>query len=200
MPRTEKQNKEIREKARTAILTSALKLFSRKGYHGTTMNDIAAEAKISKGLTYNYFESKQQIAEAIIDSLREIGSLVENELKKSDDPYEQLKILIISTFDFLSQNEEYWRMYITFTLQQDIYEMTKTRASKFFEFLWLEIEKIFKRIGFKNYAIESRIFGAELDGICLHYFMNKENYPLKKVTQFMVTKYSKKNLDLLKNQ
>lgn len=45
----------------TRILTAAVTCFARAGYHGTTMDDIAAEAGIAKGSTYLYFLSKEAL-------------------------------------------------------------------------------------------------------------------------------------------
>ncbi len=57
---TERRERE-REARRTAILVSAKDLFSRKGFHSTTIDDIAEKAEIGKGTVYNYFASKQEI-------------------------------------------------------------------------------------------------------------------------------------------
>ncbi|NIS38573.1 helix-turn-helix transcriptional regulator, partial [Candidatus Saccharibacteria bacterium] len=65
-PRTEEQLSAIREKTRASILESALELFATKGFHGTSIGEIAKKAEISKGLAYHYFDSKQDILEAVI--------------------------------------------------------------------------------------------------------------------------------------
>ena len=44
----------------------ALEHFANEGYHATTINHIAKHAGISKGLMYNYFESKEALLKAII--------------------------------------------------------------------------------------------------------------------------------------
>lgn len=49
------------ESTRKHILECALHLFAAKGYEGTTMRDIAAEAGCSLGLTYRYFASKEEL-------------------------------------------------------------------------------------------------------------------------------------------
>jgi AcrR family transcriptional regulator len=51
------------------ILTAALTCFSRKGYHQTTMDDIVAEAGLSKGGLYWHFESKKELFLALFDQL-----------------------------------------------------------------------------------------------------------------------------------
>ncbi|WP_374721430.1 TetR/AcrR family transcriptional regulator [Peribacillus tepidiphilus] len=43
------------------ILETALKLFSEKGYHSTSMQDIATECQIAKGSLYTYFQSKDEL-------------------------------------------------------------------------------------------------------------------------------------------
>jgi len=49
------------EEKRTAISEAAIKMFARKGYHGTRIADIAREASVSYGLVYHYFKSKEEI-------------------------------------------------------------------------------------------------------------------------------------------
>jgi len=55
----------IAEQARAArrdqIITAALACFARSGYHATTMADVAAQAGLSKGTPYLYFESKEAL-------------------------------------------------------------------------------------------------------------------------------------------
>ena len=46
---------------RQRILDTALSLFATKGYEKTTMREIAAEAGCSLGLTYRYFNSKEEL-------------------------------------------------------------------------------------------------------------------------------------------
>jgi AcrR family transcriptional regulator len=43
-PRTKEQSAAAREAAREAILGAALRVFTRRGYYGTTMADVAKEA------------------------------------------------------------------------------------------------------------------------------------------------------------
>jgi AcrR family transcriptional regulator len=47
------------EERRAGILDAALAVFSERGYHPSSIDDIAREAGISKALIYEHFESKQ---------------------------------------------------------------------------------------------------------------------------------------------
>jgi AcrR family transcriptional regulator len=52
---------------REDILKASLHLFAERGFHGTSMRDIAREANITEGLIYHYFASKRDLFSAIID-------------------------------------------------------------------------------------------------------------------------------------
>jgi AcrR family transcriptional regulator len=51
----------VPEMRRTQIVETAVRLFSESGYHDTTIDDIAREADISKGLVYKYFKDKNDV-------------------------------------------------------------------------------------------------------------------------------------------
>jgi AcrR family transcriptional regulator len=50
-----------REEKANQILQAALKVLSKKGYESTTINDIADEAKMSRGLLHYYFKDKEDL-------------------------------------------------------------------------------------------------------------------------------------------
>ncbi len=64
------------EDRRRQILRAAITCFARRGFHHTTMNDISAEAQISVGLIYRYFDSKDAVitfmASEHLDDLRRV--------------------------------------------------------------------------------------------------------------------------------
>jgi AcrR family transcriptional regulator len=60
-PGQRKRSAAVREAARESILGAALRVFTRRGYHGTTMADVAREAHASYGLAYYYFRSKDAL-------------------------------------------------------------------------------------------------------------------------------------------
>jgi TetR/AcrR family transcriptional regulator, repressor of fatR-cypB operon len=53
------------------ILHAARELFSQKGFHETTLEQVAHYAQFGKGTIYNYFRSKEELLYAIIDQLVE---------------------------------------------------------------------------------------------------------------------------------
>ncbi len=198
MPRSKEQFREMREKTRKVILENALKLFSIKGYHGTSISDIAKAAGISKGLAYNYFESKQKLVEALFEQMLQIGQEFEEILDSSVDPYKKIEILIEFSFKYIEENEEFWRLYISFVLQPEIIEQGKKVSNEFNSGILKKFEKILKQAGLKNPAIEARILGALFDGVGLDYFIDKSNFPLQKIKKLILKRYSKQGIEKLK--
>jgi AcrR family transcriptional regulator len=59
-----------RERA-ASILTAAAAVFARQGYAATTVDQIAAEAGVSKLIVYRHFNSKRELYLAILDQVRD---------------------------------------------------------------------------------------------------------------------------------
>ncbi len=60
---------QLAQARRTQILDAAAKVFATKGFHPTTIRDIAKEAGIAEGTIYNYFENKTALLFGILDLL-----------------------------------------------------------------------------------------------------------------------------------
>ena len=61
---------EIAEERKRQILEAAEVCFARRGFHGATMPEICAEAKLSPGTVYRYFRSKDDLIEALVEQDR----------------------------------------------------------------------------------------------------------------------------------
>lgn len=70
-----KVTEEYRNIVRDKILQSAAALFSRNGYHTTSMDDIVKESGLSKGAIYGYFKSKDDLFLALSD--KQIESMID---------------------------------------------------------------------------------------------------------------------------
>lgn len=81
--------------SRQEILRTAARLFHRRGYDATSMNDVAAALKFSKGGLYHHFQSKDEILFSLMEQAMKITQerVVEPVLKVSD-PERRLRELI----------------------------------------------------------------------------------------------------------
>lgn len=194
MPRTEEQYKAMREKSRNLILQTALKLFAKKGYQGTSVADIAKEAGISKGLAYNYFKSKKELIEAVIGLLSvEVAEMFVG-MEKITDPYEKIQLVIEETIKTIVDRTDFWVLYFGLTIQKEVLEISQDIMGNMIEEMIKILEMIFREIGIEKPAEEARIFGAILDGVGLHFMYETEIYPLEQVKNQLLSRYSKEGL------
>ena len=96
---------------REDILQASLHLFAEKGFHGTSMRDIARSANITEGLIYHYFESKRDLFHAIIEEHSFLPLLrTLPDLAGQLDLRGLLLVLARGFFDVLSRNTELTRV------------------------------------------------------------------------------------------
>jgi len=78
------------------LITAAVTTMAAKGYHGTSVRDIAAAAGVAVGSLYNYFGSKQDLLALILN--RGLDTLVEATeaalLAAGDDPADRLRAIV----------------------------------------------------------------------------------------------------------
>jgi AcrR family transcriptional regulator len=104
------------ERNKLKIERAALQLFTRKGFHGTTVREIAKKAGISMGKLYIYYDTKEDIFIGLANTLgRKMEALRQKELiplMASLDP-DSLRALAKAIGRVVSENLDYWRlMYI----------------------------------------------------------------------------------------
>jgi AcrR family transcriptional regulator len=81
--------------SRQEILRTAARLFQQRGYDATSMNDVAAALKLSKGGLYHHFQSKDEILFEIMNHAMEITQeRVLNPVREIADAEERLRALI----------------------------------------------------------------------------------------------------------
>ncbi len=75
-----------KETRRQQLLDAAIKVFARKGYVETSIDDIITEAEVARGTFYLYFPGKKEIFLAIIDHYFELLTDLVNRLMDEEWP------------------------------------------------------------------------------------------------------------------
>lgn len=98
------KNKDLVERRRKQIVLAAIKLFSRNGFHKTTLKELAEETGLSYGNIYDYVGSKEDIFFLIHDFLA--GSAMEilnRSIEEIQDPIEKLRRMVRGEFNLMDQ-------------------------------------------------------------------------------------------------
>lgn len=181
MPRSEKQYQQIREEKRGLILNTALELFAEQGFYATSIDQIAKKAGISKGLTYNYFESKKEI----LDEILKTGfNAIYSHFDVNNDgvlTYEEFEFFIRKSFGIMTENRSFWKLYFSLMMQPVVTETYKNDYSeKSFDLLNILI-RFLTDLGSTDpqkdlIIISSLLKGAYLIMVTSPEFTNEEKY------------------------
>lgn len=89
------------------ILTAALELFVRRGYHNVSVHDVQRRAGVSIGSIYNHFGGKEGIARALYAHLLdELGELVEEVMESGQGLAGRSRRLIGLLFEFTESRRD----------------------------------------------------------------------------------------------
>jgi len=100
-------------KAKERILEAAMEVFSHKGFHPATMDEIAEKAGVGKGTLYRYFETKEKLfAELVRLRLEELGATAGSVIDGRDDVLTMISKCIRMYFEFFDRNQRLYRLII----------------------------------------------------------------------------------------
>jgi len=187
-PRSKKQIESIKSSRKNQILETALRLFAINGFHNTSIDQIAQEAGISKGLVYNYFKSKEDLLQEVFEKSFQGFDQFE-EMASSDNPKEVLRQVLDLFFSLLQEKTETYLLVGELSLRaHDFPFALQYVEEKYKQYLQL-LSILFKNDGIKNATDEAYLLMATLDGICTQYLVLKEKYPLDKYKTILISKY-----------
>lgn len=98
---------------RAAILKQAVKIFAAKGFHNTTMAEIARASGFAVGSIYLLFESKEQLyTEMLNEKLNTMYSGIRKMAAKEVEIDKKIEMMVISQFHFVEKNAEFCSIFI----------------------------------------------------------------------------------------
>lgn len=90
----------IRARNEAKILKAAVELFSRKGYDGTRIAEIAEASELPKANVYYYFATKEEIYTRLIESVLEGWDKALEHIRPESEPREALTAYIVAKLDY----------------------------------------------------------------------------------------------------
>ncbi|MCF8297539.1 MAG: TetR/AcrR family transcriptional regulator [Saprospiraceae bacterium] len=191
MPKTEEQFEEIRRDRRELIMNTALKLFADNGYFHVSISQIADEAKISKGLLYNYFDSKEDLLKATL--YKGVEDITENFDPNHDGVLEHDELIgyINTVCEILKSNLDFWRLFFYVVRQPRIMELIEPRIQELGKTMIHMLYNYFEKRGYKDPGVETHFFTSIMKGVGIMFLNDPENYPIKEVKEKLLKMYDK---------
>jgi len=111
------------------ICDAALKLFTRKGFHNTTVREIAEASGLGIGTLYAYIKTKEDILYLIYDRIfTQFRERMLAALQGIDDPTAQLQVALGTTFRIYHEYQD-----LVLLLYQESHVLGKTARQSLFE-------------------------------------------------------------------
>ena len=167
-------------------METALELFAENGFHATSMSQIAKKAGISKGLTYNYFESKKEILDELIQ--HGFNTIYENlDLNKDGIvTRDEFIYFIRHNFSLVRENLEHWKLFFSLMLQPKIAESFtkeyKTKGEPFFSMMY----EFIKSQGSKDPEGDMMAISAMIEGAFLYCVAAPDLFPMDKMEEKVI--------------
>jgi AcrR family transcriptional regulator len=164
------------------ILKAARDLFIRRGYHETTLDDIAALAGFGKGTIYNYFTSKEELFYGIIDQAANEGfDFITSALAVPGTAREKMTAYARAIIIHAHENADLFRL-IFLELHRSGTPEYKTKLRHFqdrgreiLELVERSVEEDIQKGTIKSFNAHElvSIFDSTLRGYCLNFIENE---------------------------
>jgi len=120
---------------RERILSAAVRVFARSGFHATRVSEVAKAAGVADGTIYLYFRSKDELLVSLFeDRVERLLAYMERELPKHADASARLRAVIELQLGLLEGERELAEV-ITVILRQSTKLMKEYAAPRFMEYL-----------------------------------------------------------------
>jgi len=173
-------------------MNAALEEFAEHGYHASSVNMITKRAGVSKGLLYNYFESKEAL-------LKEIMKKAHNEVWVYFDPNhdgiltnEEFFYFIKQNMKVVKENVSFWRLFSAIMLQPNVSQIIIHDFDDKTAIYTKMLYDFFKRNKCENPQEEMLIFTSLLKGVMILFIGNPIHVPLETYENAIINFYKKK--------
>ena len=188
-PRRPEENARIREETRARIMDAALRLFSRRGYDGTSVRAIAAGAGVATGLLANYFDGKQALLRALVEeSIADVRASFA-EAERAGAPGERIERLLRASFRILRERQAFWRLSYGVRMQPAVLEGLGDLLGVWTAEIQATLTGYLAEAGVPEPELEALVLFALIDGVSQHYVLHPDAYPIDAVVERIAARY-----------
>ena len=170
------------EERRRQIVETAVDLFSRKGFRGTTTREIAEAAGISEAMIFKHFATKRELYSAIIEVKSETEELLASAAKAARGKHdaEVLRAVGLKMLEQTERDPSLMRLLLFSALEgHELSEIFfESRVRRLHEFLSSYIRKRVEEGRFR--PVDSLIVARGFIGMVVHYLLIHELFGVKR--------------------
>lgn len=185
-PRSKELSEQMKAESRSAIISAALELFAKKGYSATRTDEIAKKARVSKGLVFSHFPTKQEILTAIIDE--EIVRLLPraDETDDARTPREKLTSLVDSWVKLLKSEPMLVRLSLQLNLDDGYRKLVRRKGKQYIDVYLGRMRNLLVQLGSKKPDLDCYLLAVFFDGITANYTVAPDLFPIDAIKDHLV--------------
>ena len=185
-PRSKTLSKQMKAKSRSAIISAALELFAKKGFSATTADEIAKKAKVSKGLIFSHFLTKENILLAILDDEidRFLPKFDQND--EARDPKEKLISFINGWLRLLEKEPLLVLLSLRLNLDESWRKILRKKGKQYVEIYLKRMRALLVQAGSKKPDLDCYLIGVLFDGVAANYVAAPKLFPLNDIKNYLV--------------
>lgn len=170
-------------------MKAALELFAESGYSNTSISKIAARARISKGLLYNYFQSKEDLLKIIMEEgLDEMFHMFDPN-RDGVLTQDEFRYFINEVFNLMERKRKFYKLYFALLMQPSVWKLLEAKLNALITPMVSMMTDYYKRKNVENPELEAVMVGALFDGIGFNYVFNPDNFPLSQVKDLVIKRF-----------
>ena len=180
----EKNKGDIISLRRNQLIKAAYNVVGQKGYYDFTIRDIAQEAGMSTGLVHYYFKNKEDLLLNLLKEMnKNILSMLNGSICKSQDPREKLNIFMRQAFDLVTNEKYYSYLVLDFWTQVNKNDRMKRANVKLFKSYRDEVAAILKEGVAMGVFVEmdvvytSAVIISMFQGLIIQYVIDNNAFP-----------------------
>jgi len=163
---------------RQEMLAAAIELFSEKGYHNVSMQEIAGKAEFAVGTLYKFFKNKEDLYSALmVERADKFHDALTDAIEEADDEIEKLRNYVKTKGKVFMENVSSIRLYFaetrgaSFNVKAGLDKEIREQYEQFIDIIASIFERGMKKKLFRKIA-EPHQLAIALDSICNAFLFN----------------------------
>jgi len=186
MTRSPLQNAALRDATRERLLGAAMACFAERGFAAVTVREIAVRADLSTGVLYRHFSGKDALLRTAFEqSMSAVRATFADALAASVEV--RVGVLVRAAADTVRRHLAFWRLCYAARHQPAVIAALGEALSAWTGEIVAVLTALLQDTGRRDAETGALALFAQIDGVCQHYALAPQTYPLDAVVAQIVT-------------
>lgn len=189
MPRSADQNETLRATTRAKLLAAALSRFARDGYAESSVKTVAADAGVATGMLYSHFDGKDGMLKALFEeSMHDVRASFA--VAESAAPAGRLAALVRACIAIVREHLDFWRLSYAARTQPAVIAALGPALDEWTASILAALSELLAARGSPDPELDARVLFAQIDGVCQHFALHPEGYPIDAVADRVIARWT----------